>query len=68
MSSSILTGILLQIAEQFLGIYVCDVDKKEKLDCILNSNIFSPTKEKSYKKIVEDIKYSNTNESQSYTI
>jgi hypothetical protein len=26
-----LTGILLQIAEQFLGIYVCDVDKKEKL-------------------------------------
>jgi len=30
-SSSILTGILLQIAEQFLGIYVCDVDKKEKL-------------------------------------
>ena len=29
--------------------------QKEKLDCILNSNTFSPAKEKSYKKIVEDI-------------
>ncbi len=29
--------------------------QKEKLDCILNSSTFSPTKEKGYKKIVEDI-------------
>ncbi len=29
--------------------------QKEKLDCILNSNNFSPSKEKNYKKIVDDI-------------
>ena len=29
--------------------------QKEKLDCILKSNIFSPAKEKSYDKIVNDI-------------
>ena len=29
--------------------------QKEKLDCILNSKIFSPTKEKGYEKIVGDI-------------
>ena len=29
--------------------------QKEKLDCILNSQIFSPTKEKSYDKIVKEI-------------
>ncbi len=29
--------------------------QKEKLDCILNSKQFSPSKEKNYKKIVEDI-------------
>jgi RNA polymerase primary sigma factor len=29
--------------------------QKEKLECILNSDIFSPTKEKSYQKIVSDI-------------
>ena len=29
--------------------------QKDKLDCILNSQIFSPTKEKSYDKIVNDI-------------
>ncbi len=29
--------------------------QKEKLDCTLNSQIFSPTKEKSYEKIVKDI-------------
>jgi len=35
--------------------------QKEKLECVLNSNIFSPTKEKSYTKIVEGIlKYIET--------
>ena len=29
--------------------------QKEKLDCLLNSKVFSPSKEKNYKKIVEDI-------------
>ena len=29
--------------------------QKEKLDCILNSNSFSPSKEKSYEKIISDI-------------
>ena len=29
--------------------------QKEKLDCVLNSNQFSPSKEKNYKKIVDDI-------------
>jgi len=29
--------------------------QKEKIECVLNSNIFSPAKEKSYKKIVESI-------------
>ncbi len=29
--------------------------QKEKIECVLNSNIFSPAKEKSYKKIVEGI-------------
>ncbi len=29
--------------------------QKEKLECILNSSVFSPAKEKGYKKIVEDI-------------
>ena len=29
--------------------------QKEKLDCLLNSKAFSPSKEKNYKKIVEDI-------------
>ncbi len=29
--------------------------QKEKLDCVLNSKQFSPSKEKNYKKIVEDI-------------
>ncbi|OCW75345.1 RNA polymerase sigma factor RpoD [Pelagibacteraceae bacterium GOM-A1] len=29
--------------------------QKEKLDCVLNSNKFSPSKEKNYKKIVDDI-------------
>ena len=29
--------------------------QKEKLDCILNSNVFSSSKEKNYKKIVDDI-------------
>ena len=29
--------------------------QKEKLDCVLNSQNFSPTKEKGYQKIVEDI-------------
>ena len=29
--------------------------QKEKLDCVLNSQIFSPTKEKSYDKIVKEI-------------
>ncbi len=29
--------------------------QKEKLDSVLNSNVFSPSKEKNYKKIVEDI-------------
>ena len=29
--------------------------QKDKLDCVLNSQIFSPTKEKSYDKIVNDI-------------
>ena len=29
--------------------------QKEKLDCLLNSKLFSPSKEKNYKKIVEDI-------------
>ncbi len=29
--------------------------QKEKLDCVLNSNIFSPAKEKGYHKIVNDI-------------
>ena len=29
--------------------------QKEKLECVLNSKIFSPSKEKNYKKIVDDI-------------
>jgi RNA polymerase primary sigma factor len=29
--------------------------QKEKLDCVLNINIFSPSKEKNYKKIVDNI-------------
>ena len=29
--------------------------QKEKLDCVLNSKKFSPSKEKNYKKIVDDI-------------
>ena len=29
--------------------------QKEKLECVLNSQIFSPTKEKGYQKIVDDI-------------
>ena len=29
--------------------------QKEKLDCVLNSQNFSPAKEKSYQKIVDDI-------------
>jgi len=29
--------------------------QKEKLDCILNSNVFSSSKEKNYKKMVDDI-------------
>ena len=29
--------------------------QKEKLDCILNSQVFSPSKEKNYEKIVKDI-------------
>ncbi len=29
--------------------------QKEKLDCVLNSKLFSPSKEKNYKKIVDDI-------------
>jgi len=29
--------------------------QKEKLDCILKGNLFSPSKEKNYKKIVDDI-------------
>ena len=29
--------------------------QKEKLDCVLNINIFSPSKEKNYKKIVDDV-------------
>ncbi len=29
--------------------------QKEKLECVLNSNKFSPSKEKNYKKIVDDI-------------
>ena len=29
--------------------------QKEKLDCVLNSKQFSPSKEKNYKKIVDDI-------------